>query len=181
MAHPDLREELRIRLAGAGFEIAAEGIGYQPRHGSYLFQVDLLREMTEGIIVNGVDAVTLHIGEIITEADGRKQVQVRDGGKGGKTFDERDDPAYSVRTPDLLHQLGYLAVFPGIDPEPPPRFIQQITDRLGLRQLQKGFSPEILREMDHRGMNFACAVLGKVNVVMPPVMREVGTYEDNIA
>lgn len=42
MPHPYLREELCISLPCAGFEITAKGIGYQPRHGGYLLQIDLL-------------------------------------------------------------------------------------------------------------------------------------------
>ena len=59
MPDADLGEELSIGLAGAGFEIAAEGIWYQANHRGYLVQVDLLRKMAEGIIVDSVDPVML--------------------------------------------------------------------------------------------------------------------------
>ncbi len=64
------REKLRIGLAGAGLEIAAEGIGDQAGDGGYLLKVYRPREMTEGIVVNSVDAVVLRLCKIGAKADG---------------------------------------------------------------------------------------------------------------
>ena len=72
VSHPDLREELRIGLPGTGFEIPAEGIRHKSRDGGDFLQVDLLDEMAEGIIVNGIDPVILQLGKIRAKADGRQ-------------------------------------------------------------------------------------------------------------
>jgi len=65
---PDLREKLRIGLAGTGLEIPAERIRHQPHYGGDLLEVDRACEMSKGIIVNGVDAVILRLCEIMAEA-----------------------------------------------------------------------------------------------------------------
>lgn len=70
MPHPYLRKELRICLPGAGFEITAKGVGDQPCYRGYLIQIDLLGEMTEGIIVDRIDPVAFHFGEVVPETDG---------------------------------------------------------------------------------------------------------------
>ena len=72
MPHTYFCNELREGLARPGFKIAAEGVGDETRHSGYFFQVDLFREIAEGIIVNGIDPVVLRFGKIMTEADGRK-------------------------------------------------------------------------------------------------------------
>ena len=35
--------------------------------------------------------------------------------------------------------------------------------------------------MDHGGVNLLSAVLVKVHIVMPPVMRKIGTHQDDVA
>ena len=70
MPHTYLREELRIGLTCTGFEIAAEGIGYQAHDGRHLFEIYFLGEMTQRIVVNGVDALAFLFGEIMTETYG---------------------------------------------------------------------------------------------------------------
>jgi hypothetical protein len=175
-----LREELRIGLSRAGFKITAKGIGYQSCDCGYLFEIDLLREMTEGVVVDRIDPVILHFGEIMPEADGGQQVKVGYRGKGGKTFDEGDDPAYAFTIPDLLYQRRDIAMFSCVYPDAPSCLFQQMADGFGLRQLQKWLAPEVLREMNHGGMNFASAVFVKIWIVVPPVMGQVGTYQDNI-
>ena len=135
MAHPYLRNKLRVRLACAGFEIAAEGIGHQSSHRRYLIQIDLLGEMTECIIVNGVDAVILHFGEIMPEANGRKQMDIRRRGKCREALYERNDPPHTFGAPDLLHKNRDLTVFPGADLQSPPGLIQQVANGLRFRQL----------------------------------------------
>ena len=61
MPHPDLRQKLRVRLPGTGFEVTTKGVWHEPRHRRHFFQVDLLGEMTERIIINGIDPVILHL------------------------------------------------------------------------------------------------------------------------
>ena len=115
MSHPYLRDELRVGLTGTGFKIPAKGIGHHPRDCGYLVQVDLPGEMPEGIIINSIDPLILHLGEIMPETDGRKGLYVRSHGKRRKAFYQRDDPAHALRPPDLLHKDWDLAMFPCID------------------------------------------------------------------
>ena len=70
MTYPYFRQELRVGLACPGFKIPAKGIGDQPGDSSYLLQVDLLREVPEGVIINSIDTIALHFGEVIAKADG---------------------------------------------------------------------------------------------------------------
>src|SRR6185503_18720047 len=67
MSHTYLREELGICLPRAGFEIAAEGVGHQSDDGRYLLEVYFLREMTERIVINGIDPLALLFGKIMAE------------------------------------------------------------------------------------------------------------------
>ena len=57
MTDPDLCEELGVGFAGAGFEIAAEGIGHQACYTGYFTEVYLLGKMAECVIVDGIDPV----------------------------------------------------------------------------------------------------------------------------
>jgi hypothetical protein len=75
VAYPDLGQELGKGLSGAGFKITAEGIRYEAGHGGYLFEVDLAGKMSEGKVVDGVDAVILAFGEIGAKTDRREQLQ----------------------------------------------------------------------------------------------------------
>lgn len=135
MSHPYLRNKLRIRLAGAGLEISAERIRHQPCHCRHLLQVDLLWEMTEGVIINSIDPLVLHFGEIMPETNGRKQMHIRSGSKCRKALDKRNDPPHTFAAPDLLHEDSYLTLLPGADLQSPPGLIQQIPNGLRFRQL----------------------------------------------
>ena len=70
MSNAYLREELRVGLTCPGFEITAEGIWDQPYDGGYLLEVDLLREMAQRIVIDGIDALAFLFGKIMTEPDG---------------------------------------------------------------------------------------------------------------
>jgi len=181
MPYTYLREELGICLTRAGLKIPAEGIGYQPHDGGYLLEVYLLREVAERIIIDSIDPLTLLFGKIMAEPYGRQQMRVGGNGKGGKTFYQSNDPSHSFRMTDLLDKGRNVRMFAGVDLQSPAGFIQQAADRLYLRQLQKSLTPEILRKMDHRGMNFAFHIFVEVNIVISPVMRQIGAYKDNIA
>lgn len=77
MADAELGEELGIGLAGAGFEIAAKGVGHQLGYGGHFFEIDLAGEMAECIVVDGIDPVVLRFGEIGAEAYGGEELQMR--------------------------------------------------------------------------------------------------------
>ena len=63
------REKLGIGFAGAGLEIAAEGVGYQSCDGGHLVQIDGACEMAKGIVIDGIDAIIFQPGEIVTKTD----------------------------------------------------------------------------------------------------------------
>ena len=69
VADAELGDELGIGLAGAGFEIAAKGVGNEAGDGGHFFQIDFMRKMAEAIVVDGVDAVVLAFGEIGSKTD----------------------------------------------------------------------------------------------------------------
>jgi hypothetical protein len=104
VAYAYFRQELRISLACPGLEIPAKGIGHHPGDGGYILQVDLLCEMPEGIIVDGIDPVVFRFGKIMGKADRGKEMQVIGAGESGETFYEGDDPAHACRLTDLFNQ-----------------------------------------------------------------------------
>lgn len=97
MTYTYFRQELRVGLSCSGFKVPAKGVGHQACNGGHFIQIDLLREMPEGIIVNGIDAVILQLGEIMPEAYGGKQMRIGCSRECGKTFDQRDDSSHSFR------------------------------------------------------------------------------------
>ena len=102
VADADLGEELGIGFAGAGLEVAAEGVGDEAGDDGYLAEIDLLSKMAEGIVVDRVDPVVLRFGEIGAEADGGEELEVVGGGKRGKAFDQGGDPADPIGKTDLF-------------------------------------------------------------------------------
>lgn len=180
MADPDLRQELGIGLPGAGFKVPAEGVWDHAGHSGYLFQVYLSGEVSESIFVDSIDPVVLRLGESGLEADGRQHLQMSGLCKGGQAFYQCDDAVYAVYRPDLFDHSGDVFFIPAIDKNTPAGLFQQVADRLRLRQIQEGVSPEILCKVDHGRMDGQAAFL-EVSVVISPVMGEIGAHQDNIA
>ena len=100
--------------------------------------------------------------------------------KGGEAFYKGDDPSHPIRLPDLVYHSRYFFRFLFQDEDAAAGFFQQGFDRLGLRELQKRITPEIFRKMDHGRMDGRSLVLRKINIVISPVMRQIGTYQDDI-
>jgi len=115
MSNPDLREELGIGLSGPGLKITAEGVRDQSCHGCYLLQVDLLGEMPETIVIDGIDAVVLRSREVVAEADGGKGSSIRVTGEGGQTFNETDDAVDPVGGADPGYECREGRIFTGIE------------------------------------------------------------------
>jgi len=103
VADADLGEELAVGLARPGFEVAAERVGDEAGDGGNLVEIYLLREMTESVVINGVDAVAFRFGEIGAEADGREELKAIGGGECGQAFYQRGDAADPVGEPDLFN------------------------------------------------------------------------------
>jgi len=132
VADTNLGEELGIGLAGAGLEVAAERVGDEAGDNGYLVEIDLLRKMAEGIVVDRVDPVVLRFREIGAEADGGEELEAVGGGECGQAFDQGGDPADAGGETDLFDVCRNLFLFAGVDEDAAPRLLQQIADRLGL-------------------------------------------------
>ena len=132
VADADLVEELGVGLAGSRFEVAAEGIGDESGDGCDLVEIDLLVEMTEGIVVDRVDPVVLRFGKIGPEADGGEELKAVGGGESGQAFDQCGNPAGSVGEADLFNVFGYCLFLPRVDEDSAAGFLQQISDWFGL-------------------------------------------------
>ena len=59
MTYAYFRQELRVGLSRSGFKIPAKRIGHHPCDRRYLLEIDLLGEMPESIIINGIDTIIL--------------------------------------------------------------------------------------------------------------------------
>ena len=181
MADAQLGEELGVGLAGAGFEIAAEGVRHQLGYGGHFFEIDFAGKMTEGIVVDGVDPVVLRFGEIGAETYGREELQMRRGGEGRETFDEGDNAAHPFGGLDMPKELRHPFFLARAHENTPAGFFQQVADGFCLGQIEKGIAPEIFGEMDHGRVNGPAAVLIEIDVVVSPVVRQVAAYEDDVA
>lgn len=115
MPHTYLRKELRIRLARPGFKIPAEGIRHKSDNSSYLLQVDLLRKMTQRIVINGIDTLALLFRKIMTKPNGGQQMWIGGSRKSRKTFNQRNDPSHPFRMTDLFNQRRNIAVLTRVD------------------------------------------------------------------
>jgi hypothetical protein len=180
MTDPDLGKELGVGFAGAGFEIAAERIGYQACYTGYLIEVDLLRKMAECVIIDGIDPVIFRFGKIGPEANGRQELQPVRAGEGGQAFDQGDDPADPFGVADLFHLGGDFHFIARVDEQSAPGFFQEATDRFGFRQVEEDVAPKILGKVDDGRVNLVVAVLLEKGIVVAPVMRKVRAYQDDI-
>src|SRR6185437_8905467 len=176
-----LGEELGVSLARPGSEIPAEGIGNEAGDGGHLAEGDLAREMTEGVVVDRIDAVVLLFGKIGAETDGRQQTQTWGGGECGKALDQGDDTIDAFGRADVADQRRDLLLFFGADQDAPPRFFEQAADRFGLGEVEKGVAPEILGEMNDGRVHGSRGILAEMYVIVSPVMGEIATYQDDVA
>lgn len=181
MSDPDLREKLSIGFAGAGLEIAAEGIGYQTGYAGHFVEIDLLGKMAESVIIDGIDPVIFRFGKIGPEPDGGQELQLVRAGKGGKAFDQGDDPADPLGVADLFHLCRDFYFIACIDEQSAPGFFQQAADRFGLGQVEEDLAPKILGEMDDGRVYRMVAVLLETGIVVAPIMGKVRAYQDDIA
>lgn len=180
MANPDLGDELGIGLTGPGFEKTAEGIGNQSRYGCHLVEIDRLGKMTESVFIYCVDPVILQLREIMTETDGGKRLQMRRIRKSGKTFDKSHNAADAFCRPDLPDQRRNLRLFICADQQASFCFFKEAADLFGLGQIKKGFTPEIFRKVNDGRMNGMLTGTAEVNIVVTPVMRKIGSYENDV-
>jgi hypothetical protein len=81
---------------------------------------------------------------------------------------------------DLCYQPRYpFFLFRG-DLDAPVGLFQQGFYGPRLGKIQEDIPPEILRKMDHGGINRQCLITLKIGVIVSPVVRQVGADQDDI-
>ena len=105
VTYADFGEELRIGFAGAAFEIPTERIRYETRYGGDLLKIDLLRKVTESIIVYRVYPVVFRVVEIVAETNGGKLMGMRFGSEYAETFDQSGNSIDSLGAADSGNEV----------------------------------------------------------------------------